>query len=272
VLAILQQLKRRILPWGLSFILAIALRAGCAIALFTVIFTVNCHVATAQSTQKTGETALATPSARDAFNEAYQNRYTWDEQFPGYSAEVSLNYQGQLHHGIVRVKPDLSVEVININREDVREFVANQLRMETIHRRRVPFEKMHGQNSFKLEGTDDSGALKIQEVGDKMESHYKVKDKLVTQVNRVMGPVAVTVDTLGTAKNPEGYLVTHFQTVFRDAETGEVLEKEDVRDFHEKIGKYYLLTNRDIRSTKQGNPEEKLAADILIRFNDVQPL
>ncbi len=255
-----QQLKRRILTWGLSVILALAS------------FTLGLpNVAHAQSTQKTGSTQIATLSASDAFHEAYKSRYTWDEQFPGYSAEVSINYQGKLNQGIVRVKPDLSVDVININ-EDVRELIENQLRMEVIHRRRVPFEKLHGDKSFELEGTDESGALKIREVGDNMDSHYIVQDKVITQVNRKFGDVAVTVDTLGTAKNPEGYLVTHFQTTFRDAKTGEILEKQEVRDAHEKIGKYYILTYRTIRSTKEDNSEEKLAADTLIRFNNIQLL
>jgi hypothetical protein len=260
MMAMQQQLKRRILLWALSLILAIA----------SFILGLQ-NVAYAQST-KTSSTEIATVSPSEAFRTAYENRYTWDDQFPGYSAEVAINYEGELDQGIVRVNPDLSVDVININTEEVRQLIANQLRMEVTHRRRVPFDKMHGQNNFEWEGTDESGALTIQEVGDEMNSYYKVQDKVITQVNRRFGEVAVTVDTLGTDKTPEGYLVSHFQTVFRNAQTGAVIETQDVRDFHEKIGKYYLLTNRIIRSAKQGNPEEKLAADTLIRFNDIQPL
>ncbi|HEY9850278.1 MAG TPA: DUF3386 family protein [Leptolyngbyaceae cyanobacterium] len=237
-------------------VLTRALRLFLAIALFTCALP---NLAFAQS-------------ASDAFRTAYENRYTWDEDFPGYSAEVSINYQGQLDQGIVRVKPDLTVEAIDIDRDEAREFVVNQLKMEVIHRRRVPFDKIHEPDSFQLEGKDTSGAWKIREVGDEMNSHYKVKNNMITQVNRVMGEVAVTVNTIGTAKTPEGYLVTHFQTIIRDAETNEVLEKEDVRDFHEKIGKYYLLTNREIRTTEAENPDAKLVPDTLVRFNDVQPL
>jgi hypothetical protein len=256
-----QRLQHRILAWGLCFIFFIAISIlGLP------------SMAHAQSIQKSSATEIPTQSAGDAFRAAYENRYTWDEQFPGYSAEVSINTEGELYQGIVRVKPDLSVEVANINKEEVPQLIANQLRMEVIHRRRVPFEKLHGQKRFELEGTDESGAVKIREVGDGMDSHYKVKDKVITQVNRKLGDVAVTVDTLGTAKTSEGYLVAHFQTAFRNPQTGEVIEKQDVRDLHEKIGKYYLLTYRAIRSLKQGNPGEKLAAETLIRFNDIQPL
>jgi len=256
-----QPIKRRILLCGISFLLIItSLTLGLP------------NTAQAQSIPHSSSTQIAAVSASDAFKAAYENRYTWDDKFPGYSAEVSVNEQGELDQGIVRVQPDLSVEVVNIDREDVRQLIANQLKMEVIHRRRSSFEQMHDPNSFELEGTDESGALKIREVGDESKSHYKVKDQVITQVNRVLGDVAVTVDTLGIAKNPEGYVVTHFQTTFRDPQTGDVLQKLDVRDFHEKIGSYYLLTNRTIRNTTQGNPEDKLVPDTLIRFNDVQPL
>lgn len=260
MIAMRQRLKHQILFWGLSFILSASVLLGLP------------NVAHAQFSQKTSSTQSATLSASDAFRAAYENRYTWDKRFPGYSAEVLLKYQGELKQGIVRVKPDLSVDVLNIDNKDVRELIANQLRMEVIHRRRVPFEKLHGHNSLELEGTDDSGALKIQEAGDGMDSHYKVKDNVITQVNRKLGDVAVTVDTLDTAQTPEGYLVSHFQTAFRNPQTGEILEKEDVRDSHKNIGKYYLLTYRTIRSGKEGNPEDELSADTLIRFNNIQLL
>lgn len=256
-----KKLKYLIWSWSLTLILATAS--------FALVLPRPVH---AQSNQNLLLADTSNISAKDAFLAAYKNRYTWDQDFPGYKAEVSINHQGELDQGIVRIKPDLSVEVINIDKEEIRELIANQLKMEVIHRRRIPFEQIHGDNSFELEGIDDSGALKIKETGTSDNSYYKVKKQVITQVNRLLGDFAVTVDTLGIAKNPEGYLVTHFQTIFRDASTDQVLERQDVRDFHEKIGSYYLLTARELRSSQQGNPEEKLVADTWVRFNSIQLL
>ena len=238
---------RRLPVWSLSLVLAIALF----------------------------NTSIVSParadSAEAAFRSAYENRYTWDEQFPGYQAEVSINYFGALDQGIVKVKPDLSVEVINIEDEEIREFIANQLKMEIIHRRQVPFDQVHGDNRFELEGTDNNGAMGIREIGEGIDA-YKVKDDMITQVNRTFGDVAVTVDTIGTTKTPQGYLVAQFQTTYKDPETGEVLEKEDVRDDHQKISRYYLLSSRDIRYAESGNPAAKQTYDVRLDFNDFQPL
>ncbi len=264
-----QRLKRRFFSWRLTEILIISLTQCLAITSLTLGVP---NIAYAQSTSAVSPNQTPTVSAVDAFRTAYENRYTWDEKFPGYSVEVSIDYEGKLVQGIARIKPDLSVEVMNINNKEVRELITNQLRMEVIHRRRIPFEKLHGQNSFELEGKDESGALKIREMEGDRESRYKVQDRVITQVNRQFGDVTATVDTLGIAKNPEGYCVTHFQTTFRDAKTGALIEKQDVQDVHEKIGNYYLLTSRTIRSTKQSNSEDKLTTDTLIRFNNIKLL
>lgn len=224
-----------------------------------------------------GQGAIAAPtsdlSASDLFRQAYESRYTWDEDFPGYTAEVSVNYRGNLDQGLVRVEPDLTVSVNNLEDEEVAEMIQGQLQMEAIHRRSVPFDRLHGEHQFKLDGQEETGAINIEEIaGDRPESYYQVKDKKITQVNRVFGEIAVKVDTLGTTDTPAGYLVSHFQTFFYNANTGDLLQRQDVRDFHEKIGNYYLLTNRTIRYAEDENPEDKLTADVFIRFNDIQPL
>lgn len=254
-----QQYKRRILCGILSLVLSIT---GCTLGLANV----------AQALPFHNSTEISAGSAKELFRNAYESRYTWDKQFPGYSAEVSIRYEKALDHGLVRVNPDLSVTTTGIKSEDVRQMVVDQLRMMVTHRRRVPFETLHGKNTFELEGTEDNGVVKIREIGDQMDSRYKLQDQKITQVNRVMGPIAVTVDTLGFIKPAEGYLATHYQTTFRDAKTGEVLELQDISDNYDKIGKYFLLSRRVLRSSEPGQSEQDRPPDTLIRFNDFQPL
>lgn len=220
---------------------------------------------------------LSTPpayatSAGEAFRAAYENRYTWDQDFPGYKAEVSINYQGELDQGIVRVRPDYSVELVNIDTEEVEELIKDELKMEIIHRRSVPFSELHDLDSFTLLEEEEDGTLDIKEEGKEDNSTYKVKDQVITQVNRELEDVEVQVDTIGVTPTPEGYLVVQFQTTFQEKGRDQVLERQDVRDFYEKIGNYYFLTYRAIRSTTEEDPADKLTPDTIIRFNDFQPL
>ncbi len=218
--------------------------------------------------------AESTIAAVELFENAYQNRYTWDRDFPGYMAEVSVNTNEQLYHGIVRVNPDASVLVMNVEDEGVSQLIRDRLKFEVIHRQPVPFDVLHGSNQFEIVGKDEDGNIEIREIGKDKESRYKVREGTITQVNRDLDEMAVTVDTVGTTDTPEGYLVSHYKATFRDADTGEILERRDVRNFYEKIGKYYLLTNQQIRTTRQPDkdPEAKKVPDTMIRFNDVQPI
>lgn len=232
----------------------------------------------AAATLQTPAVQIAEAAPKEIFRNAYDHRYTWDSDFPGYRSEVSLRFNQDLFHGIVKVLPDLSVQVAGINsvtdidNEAVTQLVKNQVQMEVIHRRSVPFEQLHGQNSFQSTGTDETGAIKIQEVGDQMDSHFKVRGQKIIQVNRVMGDVAVTVDALGFVRPPEGYLTAHFLTTLRDPKTSQVLEKQDVRDSHTKVGKYYILTNRSIRTIQPGQSDADRGDDILIWFDNPSPL
>jgi hypothetical protein len=216
-------------------------------------------------------TAAAT-DAEGIFRDAYEKRYTWDDQFPGYQAEVSVRWGEAVDQGLVFVGPNGSVEIKNIEDDDTRQLIQQQLQMEIIHRQDRPFADAHRDRSFDLADTNEPGAVIVQEIGDPQQSSYKIKNHKIAQVHRVMGDVSVLVNTLGWISPPEGYLPSHFQVEFRDVSTDELLEQDDVRDFHEKIGSYYLLTRREIRTSSALLPPEQPLADIWIRFNDIQPL
>ena len=215
-----------------------------------------------------------TASARELFQSAYENRYTWDSEFSGYTAEVVVQQGDQKAQGTIRIESNLSVSVTNLEDADLAELVKNNLQMEMIHRRKVAFDQFHGAHQYELDGTDERGAFNIQEIeNNRPESYYKVKEQKITQVNRVFNnTIAVKVDTLRTNNTPQGYLVSHFKTTFFDANTGDILAKQAIQDIHEKFGNYYILTRRVIRETTEEEPETKPTPDVSIQFNTIQLL
>jgi hypothetical protein len=187
-------------------------------------------------------------NARELFQAAYENRYTWDENFPGYSADIEIKQGEEVYSGKVRINRDLSVEVTGIEDEKVQESVYNQMRDIVTHRKRSSFEKAHGKNEFNLGEEDSTGAVEILVKGDAMGSNYKIRGTEICQVSRVMGPMAFTINTKESLDTGEGYVSTGYNAIFRNSKTGDLMGKRDFEDTFEKVGDYYVMTRQVVHA------------------------
>ena len=189
-----------------------------------------------------------TEQARETFRAAYENRYTWNENFPGYTADLELKQGDEVYRGQVRVGSDLDVDVTGIEDEKVKESVYNQMRDVITHRKRASFEKAHGKNTFRLGEKDHTGAVEILVEGDAMGSNYKVRGKEISQVSRVMGPMAFTINTQESLQAEDGYISTKYNAIFRDSKTNELRGKRDFEESYEQFGDYYLPTRQVVHA------------------------
>jgi len=192
-------------------------------------------------------------SACELFKAAYENRYTWDDNFPGYSTDVEIKQGNEVYTGTVRINSNLSVEVSGFDDEKVHESIYNQMRDIVTHRKRTSFEKAHGKNQFSLGETDVTGAVAILVKGDAMGSNYKVRDGEICHVSRVMGPMAFTINTKESLDTGEGYVSSNYNAIFRNPKTGDLLAKREFEDTFEKIGNYYLMTRQLVHSIEEKN-------------------
>ncbi len=196
-----------------------------------------------------------TLTAQELFRAAYNNRYTWDAEFPGYRAEVNMKMGEVTHIGEVRINSDLTFEVLGVEDEQVKRAIHNQLWEITIHRVSHSFEKTHGQNTFSFGSTDETGAVEILVGGASAGNFYKVRDNTVCFVHRHIGNKIVNINTFRTLMTDKGYLAQGYDSVYIDPETGEPQgAKTTFEDSFEKIGNYYLLTHRLIHSEQDGQP------------------
>lgn len=191
--------------------------------------------------------------ARSIFRAAYENRYTWDHNFPGYMADISLKRGDEVYSGQVRIPADgAKAEVTNVADEQAHKEIAEQAWEIGVHRVRRTFEQTHGQNVFRLGETDKTGAVEIFVEGKAMGDRYKVRDNEVCLVHRHIGNVVVTINTYTSHKTGEGYLSHRYDSAYHDAATGEAKGESDFEDTYEKVGNYYILTKRLICSTQNG--------------------
>lgn len=191
-------------------------------------------------------------NARELFKAAYENRYTWDANFPGYSADVELKQGDEIYTGKIRINSDLSVEVTGIEDEEVKQSIYTQLRDVVTHRKRSSFDQSHGKNQFNLGEQDSTGAMEILVKGDAMGSNYKIRGTEICQVSRVMGRMAFVIDTHESLDTGEGYVSKRYDAVFRNAQTNEITKELEFEDTYEKMGDYYVMTRQVVRSRENG--------------------
>lgn len=208
-----------------------------------------------------------TLTAQDAFRAAYDNRYTWDENFPGFTADVTFTDGEKSVTGKVAIKSDMSFEVTGVEDEAAKKEIEGQLWEMTIHRVRRTFEESHGKNSFEFGEKDADGVQEINVTGASMGNSYKIKDNTVAFVNRKIRNVIVNINTFETLDTDEGYLSLGYDSVYFDAETKEPKAGKTVfRDGFEKIGGYYVLTDREIKSYE----DDELVGTKTFTFSNVQ--
>lgn len=193
-------------------------------------------------------------AARDLMQAAYENRYTWDKNFPGYVADVQLKLGDQVLTGKAKVNPDLSAEVTDITDEQAKQALIGQLREVAIHRIRRTFEETHGKNTFTCGETDETGAVELLVGGKSEGDRYKVRNNEVCLVHRHIHGIVVTINTSSSHQTGEGYLSHQYHSVYRDPKTGELKGEQDYTDTYEKVGNYQILSSRVIRSIEQGEP------------------
>ena len=208
-----------------------------------------------------------TLTAQDLFRSAYENRYTWDKNFPGYQATATMNDGEQQYTASVKVNSDLSFEVSDIEDKAAKKSIQGQLWEMTIHRVKRSFEETHGNNTFSFGEKDNDGAVEIIVGGASEGNSYKVKDNAVSFVNRRIRDKVVNINTLETLMTENGYLSEKYESFYLDPETKDrATGVTTFEDKFAKIGDYYLLVNRIINTTdSDGKPQT-----VEFNFSDIQ--
>ncbi|BDA39609.1 DUF3386 domain-containing protein [Candidatus Atelocyanobacterium thalassae] len=195
-----------------------------------------------------------TIDARDLFRAAYENRYTWDINFPGYTANITFQENDQVFSGQIKINKDLSSEVFNIQDKEALAQIKSQLWEITIHRVRRSFEDTHSQNFFRYGSVDKKGFVEILMGGKSEGDSYKVYNNEICHVHRHIHGIVVTINTFSSHDTGEGYLSHCYDSIYHDPKTGQVkTEKRDFEDSYHKVGNYYILSNRIIKGQEKEN-------------------
>lgn len=210
----------------------------------------------------------STLSAQELFRAAYENRYTWDQDFPGYTADVIYKVGDQEIKGQVRVDADLKLEVLGVEDEEAKKAIHGQLFEMSIHRVRRTFEETHGKNSFSFGETKANGAVEILMGGKAEGDKYELKDNEVTMVHRHIHGVVVTIHTFSSHDTGEGYLSHRYDSVYHDPKSGEQKGGKSIfEDEYQQTGNHFVLSRRLIETDSEGQVQTQEFC-----FTNIKPL
>jgi hypothetical protein len=192
-------------------------------------------------------------SAQEFFQAAYENRYTWDKNFPGYTADITFKENDKVISGKIRINADLKAEVFDVEDEQAQKLIHGQAWEIAIHRVRRSFEDVHSTNTFSYGKTDETGAVEIFLGGKCQGDGYKVRNNEVCFVHRLIHGTYVTINTFSSHDTGEGYLSHTYDSVYHDPKTGEQKGgRSEFTDEYEKVDNYSILNRREIRTQTQG--------------------
>lgn len=221
-------------------------------------------------------TQIATPIAPGsdctaAFRAAYENRYTWEPGFGGYSGRCVWEQDDRRVEGTFQVGADLKATVEGIDNEEIHKAIGSQLWEVAIHRVRRSFEQTHGNNTFSAGDTDSVGTEVI--VGGKNTGdRYRVHNDVVTMVHRHIHGTVVTIFTESVTHTGSGYLSHTYSSQYADPTSGELRGgKSHFTDTFVPLseGGPWVLSERLVRNEAHGDTP---AGEQLFRFEDLKPL
>jgi hypothetical protein len=193
-----------------------------------------------------------TIDATNLFRAAYENRYNWDANFPGFTALVQSTQDGVTHQASVLISPDLKITLTEASSDEAEKLIYKQIQEIVIHRVQRSFDEVHGKNEFTLEGTDDHGAAIIRVSGAAMGDRYKVHNKVVTMVHRHIHNTVVTINVSSTMDTGKGYLPIDYESFYSNPSTDEPTSPtQHHHDQYERFGDYFLPTLRRVSRADQ---------------------
>ncbi len=188
------------------------------------------------------------------FEDALAARAQW-KNFPGFSAKISGDIEGRPFDGTVTVAPDGSVKLALVDDDAVKGWVREQLESITMHRavsqhagsaREMPNVR------FADDQTDHPLGRLLAFEGGHFATSYRVKDKQIASVNRVLDGKNMTITVLDNEKNAEGAVLPHSYTVqYWDAATGNLERSETVQARWTRVGTFDLPARHTVTAATE---------------------
>ena len=220
------------------------------------------------------------PKARKIFKDAFENRYTWKDGFPGLTADLNI-----INHGKKPVEASITVDrnlVVDFECDDcggeLRSLVRAQVSQFVTHRVYEPFDEKYakGEAFFQVVKKRKKGMWEITADGETaMGSWYLIDSKTneVRQLTRTLGgPVKFMIHHEKNIITEEGnYIANYYPVKFyiEDGENKHNLGEVVYDDKFVKDGKWWLPEHRILKGSLPQPDMSVIDVDLELLFENV---
>ena len=132
------------------------------------------------------------PDCKKIFQKAYENRYTWPDNFNGFKGNCIFQDNEEKYNGTFIVGKNFQPQIKNLGEKDVVKKISNQLFEVVIHRVKKSFDEIHSKNQFIFLGKSDDG-IEMQVSGKNEGDKYRVRDGNINMVFRKIHGIIIEI-------------------------------------------------------------------------------
>ena len=200
-------------------------------------------------------TLLKGDDCRTLFQEAYENRYTWETSFRGYKGLCLLDDGQSIYKGSFILSNNMKVKIDNIDNKQINDLISSQLMEVAIHRVRREFDNVHSENIFTV-GDENEIGLEVIVGGKNIGDKYRIKDKIITMVYRHIHGSLVNIFTSKVINTGQGYLSSSYTSQYFDPSSQQ--PKSGINKYNDKFvpiegSGLWTLSSRTIEKEKWGD-------------------
>ena len=198
-------------------------------------------------------------NCKEIFRNAYENRYTWKNDFNGYQGKcIFFINNNNLHEGNFILGKDFKPHIQKIDDDKIVKSIASQLFEVCIHRVKREFQSVHSENNFNLLKSSDSG-IEMKVSGKNEGDKYRVKDDCINMVYRKIHGTIIEIFVEEFLDTGIGFLSKKYSSQQIDPNTLKAnSQKLEYEDEFINIDKedYWILHSRTIKYLNQNQKEE----------------
>jgi hypothetical protein len=197
-------------------------------------------------------------NCKEIFRKAYENRYTWKNEFNGYKGKCIFFVNNNIHEGEFILGKDFKPNIQKIEDEKIVKGIASQLFEVCIHRVKRDFKSVHSENYFNLLKNSESG-IEMVVSGKNDGDKYRVKNECINMVYRKIHGTIIEIFVEEFFHTGIGSLSKKYSSQTIDPDTLKAKsQKLEYVDGFTNIGEedFWILNSRTIKYVNQNQEEE----------------